>query len=70
MFLSSNLYSLTHELFGELGDVCREPSVKGETLHIFMGAEYHNEIFSRIDRAVRQTDRDEDLSSFGIDESQ
>lgn len=70
MLLSIDLYSLTHELFRELSNISREPSVKGETLHIFMSTEHDDEIFRRINRAVCKTDRDEDLLGLCIDESQ
>ena len=69
MFLSSNFYCLTHELFGKLGDISCKPAIEWEALNIFMRTEHYDEIFLGVYRTMWETDRNEYLLGLLVDEN-
>ena len=60
MLLALDFDGLAHKLLRKLHDIRGEPSIEREGLHILMGAEHHNEVFIRVNGAMRQANGDHD----------
>ena len=68
---SFDVYSFADKFLRKLNDVVREPTIKWKGLNVFMSAEYYDEIFAWVYRAVRNAYRDHNwvgLAIYGHDD--